>query len=713
MGPDSLNPVLRLLIPMDALEKILVVAVAFMAVACIVPMASETSDASGEASGLLLYEVNPFTNEGVSVYNYGTSTVDLRDYRISDYPVIGEKEGYISFTESIKVEPGTFVVIADDSGETNHFVDREGVEVYRFGENGIEVSSGFALANSGDDVYLFRGQTIIDAVCYGNEIIDDPSIWASDSSFSDKDDTFFQRHGTYDTDSEDDWFNYVYGQTQYWFDPDYRIDATVTPFLFPDSGGIPVYDAVSSATESLYINVYIISNKNICGLILDMMRENENLDVDILVEGTPVEGYVQNVESLVTLARNGADVRMIGTGTDYRFEQDHAKYAIIDMERVVVTSENWTTDNLNGHIDDNVYSGEDGNRGWGAVIESTEYAQFMYGVFQNDFSMEYGDVTPILDEYGNANGEEPYYSPVDDAEFDSYRAQVTPILSNDNSFDYTEYFIESAEERIYCEQQSLGSYYQVTEGDSPIAFLAKRAADGVDTRLILSTGVKNYNDVELWINQATSISAATLTTPYVHNKGIVSDDVAIVSSVNWTSASFFDNRECAVAIYSEDVADFFADAFRADFERCYDYDGISVDLSGNDSHYAAGQEIAFSVNVDPPGSYTYIWDFGDGSEPLKTDQSRVVHVPELGGDSGASFRLFVTVLDGDVIVGENSMTYSVGDVEVPTDPDDPSSGDDPETGSFLSEYMYIITPLIVVILAIIGAVSRSGKKRRK
>ena len=73
----------------------------------------------------------------------------------------------------------------------------------------------------------------------------------------------------------------------------------------------------------------------------------------------------------------------------------------------------------------------------------------------------------------------------------------------------------------------------------------------------------------------------------------------------------------------------------------------------------------------------------------------------------------MTVLDGDVIVGENSMTYSVGDVEVPTDPDDPSSGDDPETGSFLSEYMYIIAPLIVVILAIIGAVSRSGKKRRK
>lgn len=692
---------------MDALGKSLALMVALVAVICIVPIASDSADGAGEADGLLLYEVNPYDREGVSVYNYGTTAVDLRDYIISDYPEPGSREGYIHFEESIIVQPDSFVVIATDTGDSNHFVDREGVTVHYIGSDGVTEEKDFALKNSGDDVYLIRDGRIIDAVCYGNVVIEDRSVWASDNSFSDEEDTFFQRHGTYDTDSEEDWFNYVYGQTQYWFDPDYKINATVTPFLFPDSGGIPVYDAVASATESLYINVYIISNKNICGLILDMMRENENLDVDILIEGTPVEGYVQNVESLVTLARNGADVRMIGTGDDARFVQDHAKYAIIDMEKVVVTSENWTPDNLNGHIDDDVYSGDDGNRGWGAVIESTEYAQFMYGVFQNDFSMDYGDVTPILDEYSNANSDEPYYEDVEDAEFKSFGAQVTPILSNDNSFDYTEYFIGIADERIYCEQQSLGSYYKVTDGDSPIAFLAKRAADGVDTKLILSTGVDDYNDVELWINQATSISAAVLNTPYVHNKGIVSDDVAIVSSVNWTSASFFDNRECAVAIYSEEVADYFAEAFIADFERCYDYDGISVDLSSNDSNYPVGQEIVFTVNVNPPGSYTYIWDFGDGSKPFETDLSRVPHVPVMGGDSSASFELSVTVMDGDVIVGKNSMTYSVGNVEVPTDPDDT------DAASFLSDYMYIIAPLIVIILAIIGAASRAGRKGKK
>ena len=237
---------------------------AVAAIICVVPLASDSYDGAGQADGLLLYEVNPFDNEGVSVYNYGSTTVDLKDYIISDNPTLA-KEGYIQFTESIPVEPGSFVVIATSSGDINSFIDREGIQKYYIGTNGIEEVKDFALANDGDDVYLFHGDEIIDAVCYGKVVIEDRGLWASDSSFSDKNDTFFQRNGPVDTDTEDDWHNY--GQTYYSFDPDYKIDATVTPFLFPDSGGIPVYDAVSSATESLYINVYIISNKNICGLI--------------------------------------------------------------------------------------------------------------------------------------------------------------------------------------------------------------------------------------------------------------------------------------------------------------------------------------------------------------------------------------------------------------------------------------------------------------
>lgn len=711
---------------MDALRRSLVILLAVTAVICIVPMTSDASDAAGEMDGLMLYEVNPYDNEGVSVYNYGDSPVDLRDYRISDNSNLGSREGYISFTESITVEPDSFVVIATSSGEPNSFVNRDGVEVYYTGTHGIVKSTNFALNNDGDDVYLFKDDTIVDAFCYGKVLIKDPDLWASDVSFDDKDDTIFQRHGTYDTDSEEDWFYYVHGQTQEGFNPDLKFDATVTPFLFPDSGGIPVYDAVQSATESLYINVYILSNKNICGLIYEKLTENPELEVDILIEGTPVDGdeaVADCAPTLLALVDAGADVRMIGMGDSARYIQDHAKYAIIDMNTVVVTSENWTTANLNGSIDYNVYSGDDGNRGWGAVIESQEYADYMYRIFQNDFSMSYGDVTLLKDEFPNAKMSIPWYDGHGDADFDSYQAQITPILSNDNSFDFTEYFINYAKERLYAEQQSLNGTYQEMGPESPLGMMAGKANDGVDCRLIFGTGVDNYNTVEKNINGKSLIMAGVLTTPYVHNKGIVSDDVAIVSSVNWTPSSFFNNREVAVAIYSQDIADYFAQAFMNDFNQCYDYDGFKVDISEIKSSYESGETATFTVTVSPEGEYEYLWDFGDGKDPVPTKIPRIAYEMIASGD-GESRVLTVTVTnaDGDHITV--TKTYFVGtestvnppEPEEPTDPDNPGETVDQDDrlgdiGQLISDNLYILIPLIVIILGAIAAVGRSGKKR--
>lgn len=47
------------------------------------------------------------------------------------------------------------------------------------------------------------------------------------------------------------------------------------------------------------------------------------------------------------------------------------------METVTITSENWVTDNFNGSVNDDVYRGsDDGNRGWGTVIESADYTEY-------------------------------------------------------------------------------------------------------------------------------------------------------------------------------------------------------------------------------------------------------------------------------------------------------------------------------------------------
>lgn len=721
---------------MDALWKSFAVILAVVAVVSVVPVIADDADAAGELDGLLIYEVNPFTNEGVSLYNYGNTKVDLRDYTITDNPAAdGGKEGMITFSESIIIPAGQYIVIATDPDSEDDFTSRDDVSVYYTGQDGI-VKTNFALSNSGDDVYLWHHGEIIDAVCYDNIVIEDSTLWTGDSVSTSNE--IIQRHGESDTDSADDWKIYVPGWTYNEFDPSIKFDATVTPFLFPDSGGIPIYQALDTAQESIYINVYLITSKNICAFLRDIITERD-VNLNILIEGTPVDGSIEAyIPSLMTLVEEGADIRMIGVGNDARFVQDHAKYAIIDMETVVVTSENWTTENLNGNIDDDVYKGTtDGNRGWGAVIESEEYAYYMYSVFMNDFSKDYGDVVSIQDAFPNARPANLFLEEPEDATFTSYSAQVTPILSNDNSYEYTEYFINAAEERIYCEQQSLSSVYQDPSNESPLATLSIKANEGVDARLLIGTGVTNYNNVEYTINASTQIKAGTLTTPYVHNKGIVSDDVAIVSSVNWTPASMNTNRECAVAIYSPEIADFFAQAFLNDFNECYDYDGFRIDITEIQSSYPAGEEITFGVTVTPSGSYKYLWDFGDGTEPIETKIPRVPHTPALIGDAEA-FVLTVTVIDtesGDTNTVSKSYTVGTtgpmepsepsepdepiepGEPSEPSDPGEPSEPSNPTeteddvTVDALSEYGYLIIPIIVIILAIAGAISRSGKKK--
>ena len=69
----------------------------------------------------------------------------------------------------------------------------------------------------------------------------------------------------------------------------------------------------------------------------------------------------------------------------------HAKYCIIDDETVIVMSENWTSDTLNGKVIDDPELGE-GNRGWGAIVKCKEYADYLKNFFENDISLDYGDI---------------------------------------------------------------------------------------------------------------------------------------------------------------------------------------------------------------------------------------------------------------------------------------------------------------------------------
>lgn len=627
---------------------------AVVAASVIVPV----SEGAGDDMGLLLYEVNPKGEfEGVSVFNYGPSAIDMSEYSIYD------GYGYITFSERLMVEPGARATFCSTASEGDPFSGRD--MVYASGTGGVIVDKKFELNNSGDCVYLLKGDDTLDAMCYGNRTVSDQAQW-SGRSVPVPSTGFLQRQGSSDTDTADDWFAYKPGRTSFPFDPDRRYDADVTPFTFPESGGIPVYRALESATETVDISIYLISSNNVYGLLAEL--EGRGVEVRLLLEGSPVSPKITDfLPQIRAVVDAGAEVRLINAGdSDGRYSFAHAKYAIIDGSTVVVTSENWAVANMNGKITEDPYSSKNnGNRGWGAVVESAGYSGFMEEVFENDFDTSYGDTVDFLEKYPNSKPASlTYTSPSQSGEFVTYHTEVVPVLSTDSSYEAMRYYISGCTERVYSQNQSLTSYYADLGESSPVMMMAERAHAGVDCRFMLSSEATDADNQIKLINSSTLVKAAAMSTPYLHNKGMVLDDVAWVSSINWTPTSVEKNRECGVAILSKEIADYLAGFFLADFDRYYSYGGISVDISEIKSSYRHGEEVTFSVTVKPVGEYTYVWDLGDGSDPITSKIPRVAVRPADGAHV-----LKVTVSDGmgnsQTVSHAYSVTEESGDLSGP------------------------------------------------
>ncbi|MBR2255651.1 MAG: lamin tail domain-containing protein [Candidatus Methanomethylophilaceae archaeon] len=668
----------------------------------LVPSVSDMEGASGD-SGVRISEFYSYGTNGVTLTNYGNSSVDLRDYSIKDSSTGGE--GSVTFTQKLTLSPGKSVMVCSTKIAGDPFSDR--AAVITDGQKGVDFSKNFVLARNGDDIYLYKGSSIIDAVCYGKTVISNTDLWKDTFAAPSKEGYVTYRYAGTDTDSSDDWKLKVPGRTDLAFDPNLKYDAEVTPFLFPESGGVPVYRALESAKDSVFIQIYEMTNIRIYSLLIYL--ESKGVDVTVMVEGAPVEGFNQSQAfRLKALQNAGGEVLVIGATKDPdRYDLNHAKFAIVDDSTVIVTSENWTADNMNGTVRSISYADEDhGNRGWGAIVKSTGYAGFMKDVFVNDSSDRYDDVR-TFDEfmpYAASASIGSYESPDTTTVFPSYKAQVTPFLSPDNSYAAQSYYISNADERVYVQQQSLGSSYQNLSDSSPVMMLSQAASRGADARFILGS-TYNTDTAEKQvgiINSMTAVKAATMEVPKVHNKGLVVDDVAIVTSVNWTDNAFNQNREVGVAIHSKAVSDFFADAFIGDFTYYYTYEGFFVDVSGIPRSIEYGKDVKLTVGV-PKGDYEFEWDLGDGSKTIKTNIPAVAVRPAQGAHV-----LTVKVTSSDGITNTAKVDYYVGSESQTTDQGDDSgqNGSSDSSEGFLSGSGGKLIPIIVVILAIIIMVAR-------
>lgn len=566
---------------------------------------------------LRISEVDPFGEyEGVSLFNYGTDVIDLRGWSISD------GEGSISFTKTLHIMPDSRVTIVREMGE-NWFSNRE--NTFSIGTYGIEKTGSYILSNTGDDIYLISNGKVVDVVCYGNKIAAEGWIGDPVGISSGK---YLLRQSIIDTDSSADWITTKPGLTDRPFDHSLFYDAVVTPFSFPESSGMPIFDAIRNAKEEVLISMYLLTSVSLVSLLCDMV-ENKGIKVTILLEGDVLGVDISTELTLMkSLANVGGEVYLINDPVPENFERYsyfHNKYAVIDQETTIVTSENWTESNLGDNCS---------NRGWGVVIECNDFAEYLRAVFLNDIDTSYGDVRELTEQYPNLksySGQMGYDHSEIVSEPPNYEARIMPILSPDNSLTALEYLMGTANERIYSQQLDLGTSFRLIDDRSPIGWMSEHAERGIDCRFILDSSVygkgTSSEDIVGLINSTTNVKAITSEKGngfvMTHNKGIIIDDMVWVGSVNWTENSFINNREVAVVIDSVEVCEYFSDLFLRDWgenEHTVAEEGLTVTMTALRSH----QSEVFLFEVSGPENASYTWDVLGNGELRSTDINRMI-----------------------------------------------------------------------------------------
>ncbi|MCL2711836.1 MAG: phospholipase D-like domain-containing protein [Methanomassiliicoccaceae archaeon] len=574
-----------------------VIAIFIVALLTAVPLFSEYADAADE--NVWLYEIMPAGSfEAVTLYNAGTSKINLKDHYLDD------GEGTVRFTADIFVQSKQFITIASAVPEV-WFTDHN---VYVHGTHGI-VAKSFILADNGDEVMLRKvsDKKIIDTFVYGNG---DTSTegWKGPAFSKISAGKMAVRCSAFDTDTANDWKLSVAGRTSEKISSSGMFDATVTPFVFPDSKGDPLFAALEKASDEVMISLYLFDHREIVSLLMLLLERG--VSVKILLEGSPVGGVPDTeIRYMTALYEKGADVHIIkGNGVYKRYDLVHNKYAVIDSETVIVTSENWREGSFNG------------NRGWGAVIEGKEHAQYVRGIFIQDCDPLRYDIYDLKQLYPSAAPITlPKYKEKHISGYSSFYASVKPILSPDFSLEYLKREMLNASYRIYSEQMSIQYAWTYTTAQSPLSWSSAAAEKGADVRMLLDVtfdaddgGVNNYTTVWL-MNDMDGIQARVINGgdnfSLTHNKGVIIDDTVWISSINWTDAAFNNNREFAVRIRSEEVADYYANYFMTDWG-----DDPMIELNVTVKGNTSGDAMIFDASFSSfPKGTAFEWDLdGDG-----------------------------------------------------------------------------------------------------
>ena len=516
-------------------------------------------------------------DEFIEVTNLGPGTSDLSGWTLSDL------EATATFPPGTTLAPAAHVVAARNATSYAEDVREAADFTYDLGDAPRMIGGSLRLADAGDEVLLLGpAGDVRDAYVYGTSTyagdgwIGRPARAAARGEVATR---TASSDGRTDRDGAADWEGvrpYRLGQSD--FDPPpLEIGSTPRVLLSPDEGRGPLLSFLASAERTIEVAVYTLTSQAIGSVLVE--RARSGVRVRVLLEGAPVGGMDPDERDLVDgLLAAGAQVRLLCSAADAvkRYRYLHAKYAVVDGDAVVVSSENFGDSGF-------PRLGSPGNRGWSVIVEDRALAGQLWEVFEEDFDPSRPDSVAATPAGPGEAGPPIAILPWSRAAAaGSRRAQLVigpdRVLSEDGWLAA----IDAARERVWVE----AFYADDPWGDAPNPLLEHvfdAARRGVPVRLLFD-GSNWSSEAEVTGNgqlaarlnerarqEGVDLEARVLAPggliERVHNKGLVVDGrVSLISSLNWAHGSATENREIGLLLEDPDVAGRLEAAFRADWE---------------------------------------------------------------------------------------------------------------------------------------------------
>jgi phosphatidylserine/phosphatidylglycerophosphate/cardiolipin synthase-like enzyme len=283
-------------------------------------------------------------------------------------------------------------------------------------------------------------------------------------------------------------------------------------FTQPQAGHEPIVSAIDKAQKEVLVEVYLLSDKQIiASLEQDSAR---GIDVKVMLEQHPFGGGNLNQKTKSELASKGVAV----TWTNPAFALTHEKTVIIDGSQVFILNQNLTAS---------------------AFMKNREY-----DVLDSN-SQDVNEVRTIfLDDW-----QQQTYTPHDS------HLVVSPVTSRAG----LTALITGATKSIEIEMEDIA--------DPSIENLLAEKAKQMPVEVILPTlSQLSGNADAIKILSQGGVTVKTMSSPYIHAKLIVVDDIeAYVGSVNLSTQSMDKNRELGIIVKQPEAIQQLEQTFQQDW----------------------------------------------------------------------------------------------------------------------------------------------------